>query len=163
MLGQLTSSFGARRDPFTLADSLHPGLDVDVDLGAPVHVTADGVVAEAGYHPEYGNVVTVSHGFGIQTRYAHLQRFVVRQGTSVRRGQVVGHAGSTGRSTGTHLHYEVWLRGKRINPVGAKVPQGTVLTGRELAAFKVQKARVDAMLAAEAGTQYAARGQTPRG
>ena len=117
VLGQLTSSFGARRDPFTLADSLHPGLDVDVDLGAPVHVTADGVVAEAGYHPEYGNVVTVSHGFGIQTRYAHLQRFVVRQGTSVRRGQVVGHAGSTGRSTGTHLHYEVWIDGHAVNPL----------------------------------------------
>ena len=80
-------------------------------------MTADGVVAEAGYHPEYGNVVTVSHGFGIQTRYAHLQRFVVRQGTSVRRGQVVGHAGSTGRSTGTHLHYEVWIDGHAVNPL----------------------------------------------
>jgi murein DD-endopeptidase MepM/ murein hydrolase activator NlpD len=116
-LGVLTSSFGARRDPFTLADSLHPGLDLDVDYGAAVHVTGDGVVAEAHYHPEYGNVVTVSHGFGIQTRYAHLQRFVVRPGTSVTRGQVVGHAGSTGRSTGTHLHYEVWIDGRAVNPL----------------------------------------------
>ncbi|HTU99142.1 MAG TPA: M23 family metallopeptidase [Luteitalea sp.] len=116
-LGALTSNFGARRDPFTLADSLHPGLDVDVDQGAPVHVTADGVVAEAHYHPEYGNVVTVRHGFGIETRYAHLSRFIVRAGTSVTRGQVVGHAGSTGRSTGTHLHYEVWIDGRAVNPL----------------------------------------------
>ena len=116
-LGALTSSFGARQDPFTAAASMHPGLDVDVELGDPVHVTADGVVIDARYHPEYGNLVTVSHGFGIETRYAHLSRSTVRPGTSVTRGQVVGHAGSTGRSTGTHLHYEVWIDGRAVNPL----------------------------------------------
>jgi murein DD-endopeptidase MepM/ murein hydrolase activator NlpD len=116
-LGALSSSFGARRDPFTLAASMHPGLDLDVEHGANVHVTADGVVTESRYHPEYGNLVIVSHGFGIETRYAHLSRLVVRAGTSVTRGQVVGHAGSTGRSTGTHLHYEVWIDGRPVNPL----------------------------------------------
>ena len=116
-LGVLTSGFGTRQDPFTAAASLHPGLDLDVEFGDPIHVTADGVVVEARFHPEYGNVVTISHGFGIETRYAHLSRSTVRPGTSVTRGQVVGHAGSTGRSTGTHLHYEVWIDGRPVNPL----------------------------------------------
>lgn len=116
-LGALTSGFGGRRDPFTAAASMHPGLDLDLDLGDPVHVTADGVVTEARYHPEYGNLVTVSHGFGIETRYAHLSRSLVRPGTTLTRGQIVGQAGSTGRSTGTHLHYEVWIDGRAVNPL----------------------------------------------
>jgi murein DD-endopeptidase MepM/ murein hydrolase activator NlpD len=116
-LGALSSSFGVRRDPFTAAESMHPGLDLDVDLGDPVFATADGVVTEAHYHPEYGNLVIVSHGFGIETRYAHLSRHRVRPGTSVTRGQVVGEAGSTGRSTGSHLHYEVWIDGRPVNPL----------------------------------------------
>ncbi len=116
-LGPLTSPFGTRRDPFTAAASLHPGLDVDLEAGDPVHTTADGVVVEARYHPEYGNLVRVSHGFGIETRYAHLSAFTVRPGAAVTRGQVVGQAGSTGRSTGTHLHYEVWIDGRAVNPL----------------------------------------------
>jgi murein DD-endopeptidase MepM/ murein hydrolase activator NlpD len=116
-LGPLTSSYGYRRDPFTLAAALHPGLDVDVDSGTPVHATADGVVVDARYHDEYGNFVTVSHGFGIETRYAHLSRISVRPGTSLSRGQVVGQAGSTGRSTGAHVHYEVWIDGRPVNPL----------------------------------------------
>lgn len=123
-LGPLSSPFGSRRDPFTLAASLHPGIDLDVDHGAPVHATADGVVTEARYHPEYGNLVIVSHGFGIETRYAHLSRLLVRPGTSITRGHVVGHAGSTGRSTGTHLHYEVWIDGRPVNPLHYLVAQG---------------------------------------
>ena len=116
-LGPLTSSFGYRRDPFTLAAAMHPGLDVDVETGTPVHATADGVVVDAQYHAEYGNFVTVSHGYGIETRYAHLSRITVRPGTSVTRGQVVGQAGSTGRSTGVHVHYEVWIDGRPVNPL----------------------------------------------
>ena len=113
----LTSGFGGRRDPFTAAASMHPGLAVDLEQGAPVHVTADGVVLDARHHPEYCNIVTVSHGFGIETRYAHLSRFQVRPGMSLTRGQVVGQAGSTGRSTGTHLHYEIWIDGRPVNPL----------------------------------------------
>ena len=116
-LGALTSGFGGRRDPFTAVASTHPGLDVDLEHGDPVHVTADGVVIDARYHHEYGNMVTVSHGFGIQTRYAHLSQLLVRPGTSVTRGAVVGRAGSTGRSTGTHLHYEIWIDGRAVNPL----------------------------------------------
>lgn len=123
-LGALTSGFGPRRDPFTAAASLHPGLDLDVESGDPVHATADGVVTQADHHPEYGNLVVVSHGFGIETRYAHLQRSVVRVGASVNRGDTVGHAGSTGRSTGPHLHYEVWIDGRAVNPLHYLVGRG---------------------------------------
>lgn len=116
-LGALSSPYGTRRDPFTAAASMHPGLDVDVDLGDAVHVTADGVVTDSRYHPEYGNLVIVSHGFGLETRYAHLSRLLVRPGARVTRGQIVGEAGSTGRSTGSHLHYEVWIDGRAVNPL----------------------------------------------
>lgn len=116
-LGPLTSSYGSRRDPFTLAASMHPGLDVGVDHGDPVHATADGVVIDSRYHHEYGNLVTVWHGFGIETRYAHLSRRLVPTGTSVTRGQMIGEAGSTGRSTGSHVHYEVWIHGRPVNPL----------------------------------------------
>lgn len=115
--GAVTSGFGVRRDPFTSAVSVHSGLDVDVEFGDPVHVTADGTVTESRYHPEYGNMVVVSHGFGIGTRYAHLSRALVRTGVSVARGQQIGQAGSTGRSTGTHVHYEVWIGGRPVNPL----------------------------------------------
>lgn len=116
-MGELNSSFGFRRDPFTQQISLHPGVDLAVDHGEPVHATADGLVGDAHYQPEYGNIVRLSHGFGIETRYAHLSRFAVRPGTSIRRGHLLGYAGSTGRATGAHLHYEVWIDGRPVDPL----------------------------------------------
>lgn len=122
--GGLSSGFGVRRDPFTAAPAVHLGLDISADHGQPVYASADGVVAEAQRHSDYGNLVTVSHGFGIETRYAHLSGFAVRPGRTVRRGEVIGYVGSTGRSTSAHLHYEVWIDGRPTNPLG-------FLVGRE--------------------------------
>jgi len=116
--GGLSSGFGSRHDPFTGAPSLHLGLDISADHGQPIYATADGVVAEAQYHGDYGNLVTVSHGFGLESRYAHLSRFAVRPGKTVTRGDLLGYVGSTGRSTGAHLHYEVWIDGRPVNPLG---------------------------------------------
>jgi len=116
--GGLSSGFGVRRDPFTATPAVHLGLDISADHGQPVYATADGVVAEAERHSDYGNLVTVSHGFGIESRYAHLSGFAVRPGRTVRRGEVVGYVGSTGRSTSAHLHYEVWIDGRPVNPLG---------------------------------------------
>jgi len=116
-LGGLSSGYGLRLDPFTQHSSIHPGLDLVSAYGAPVYATADGVVAGAQPHAEYGNLVSLTHGFGIETRYAHLSRFAVRSGASLRRGDVVGYVGSTGRSTGAHLHYEVWIDGRPVNPL----------------------------------------------
>jgi murein DD-endopeptidase MepM/ murein hydrolase activator NlpD len=155
---RMTSSFGMRRHPILGYRKAHQGIDFGAGSGTPVVAAGDGVVVEARRWGGYGNWVRIRHQNGWETGYAHLSRFGkgVRAGQRVSQGQVIAYVGSTGRSTGPHLHYEVWLRGARINPVGAKVPQGTVLGGSELAAFKAQKARVDRLLAEKAGQQFAA-------
>lgn len=115
--GWLTDSFGRRKDPFTGEPEFHTGLDISADRGEPVYATANGTVQTAARSGSYGNMVVISHGFGISTRYAHLDHFNVREGESVRRGDVIGFAGSTGRATGDHVHYEVLVYGRQLNPL----------------------------------------------
>lgn len=115
--GWLSSAYGNRRDPFTGGADFHPGLDISADHGDPVHATADGVVSSAGQNGSYGNLVVVDHGYGIITRYGHLSRFTVSDGQRVQRGDVIGHVGSTGRSTSPHLHYEILTNGALTNPL----------------------------------------------
>ena len=115
--GWLSSAYGNRRDPFTGGADFHPGLDISADQGTPVHATADGTVQAAGWHGNYGNLVVVDHGFGIQTRYGHLSKLNTREGQRVRRGDVIGRVGSTGRSTSPHLHYEILTNGRLTNPL----------------------------------------------
>lgn len=115
--GWLSSGFGSRSDPFDGDDSFHPGIDISAGYGAPVYATADGRVESAAYSGNYGNLVVIDHGFGIATRYGHLSRFAVRAGQTVKRGDLIGYVGSTGRSTSPHLHYEVTLNGRLINPL----------------------------------------------
>lgn len=117
LVGRYSSPFGNRTDPFTGEVDFHPGMDISADQGVPVHATADGVVESAAYDGSYGNAILLSHGFGISTRYGHLSQFAVRPGQSVKRGDVIGYVGATGRVTGAHLHYEVLLGGQRINPL----------------------------------------------
>jgi murein DD-endopeptidase MepM/ murein hydrolase activator NlpD len=113
----LTSMFGNRSDPFTGLPEYHPGLDIATDYGTPVHATADGTIESAGYSGNYGIAVVIKHDFGIGTRYGHLSRLNVGVGQAVRRGDVVGYVGQTGRATATHLHYEILLNGQAINPL----------------------------------------------
>ena len=115
--GWLTSSYGSRRDPITQGSDFHPGLDISADYGQPVLATGDATVAAVGPNGAYGNMVMLDHGFGIVTKYGHLSRFNVRGGEPVRRGDVIGYVGSTGRSTGAHLHYEIWMNGRLTNPM----------------------------------------------
>ena len=115
--GWLSSSFGRRTDPFTGGPDFHPGIDISADRGKPVLATADGDVIRAGYSGPYGNLVVIQHPFSIETRYGHLLRTAVRPGQHVRRGDTIGYVGSTGRATATHLHYEVWLNSRLINPL----------------------------------------------
>ena len=115
--GWLTSSYGGRVDPFTGGRDYHAGLDISADQGKPVRATADGTIVEAGYSGNYGNMVLVSHRFGLSTRYGHLSRLAVARNQTVKRGDVIGFVGSTGRSTSPHLHYEVLLNGKAIDPL----------------------------------------------
>lgn len=115
--GWLTSYFGNRKDPFTKDADFHPGLDISADYGQPVLATADATVSSAAPNGAYGNMVILDHGYGIVTKYGHLSRFAVMGGQRVKRGDVIGYVGSTGRSTGAHLHYEIWMNGHMTNPM----------------------------------------------
>lgn len=117
LAGWLTSSFGNRRDPLNGGDDFHAGLDIAADKGTPVRATADGTVEMANYNGNYGNCVVISHGFGIGTRFGHLSGYAVAAGQKVKRGDVIGYVGSTGRTTGPHLHYEILINGQPINPL----------------------------------------------
>ena len=115
--GWLSSGMGRRRDPVNGSDDFHPGLDIVGDKGEPVYATADGRVKHAGYQGAYGNLIVIDHGFGLETRYGHLSRFKVKRGDDVRRGDIIGSIGATGRATGSHLHYEVHANGRLLNPL----------------------------------------------
>lgn len=117
-VGWLTAGFGQRADPFTGSPGFHPGLDISADKGRPVVATADGVVESAEWNGNYGNLLVLDHGFGIKTRYGHLSAFAAKAGARVQRGDLVGYVGTTGRTTGAHLHYEIFANGQLINPLG---------------------------------------------
>ena len=114
--GRLLSPFGGRSDPFSGEGAMHTGVDLTASNGTPVRATADGVVAFAEWSGRYGQLVVVDHGNGMQTYYAHLSRFEVISGQEIRRGDIVGKSGSTGRTTAPHLHYEVRIGGTPVNP-----------------------------------------------
>lgn len=116
--GLLTSTFGYRTDPINGRRAFHPALDIAAAPGKPVLATADAVVTKAGRSGGLGKAVYLSHGFGIATRYAHLSKIAVEAGQQVRRGDVIGYVGNSGRSTGYHLHYEVHVDGKAVDPRG---------------------------------------------
>jgi len=115
--GILTDGFGGRSDPFTGEQGVHNAIDISSAVGQPVRAPADGIVVKAEWANGYGNVVYLSHGYGYSTRYGHLSGFGIRPGQRVQRGDVIGYVGSTGRSTGPHLHYEVRLNNVPVNPL----------------------------------------------
>jgi murein DD-endopeptidase MepM/ murein hydrolase activator NlpD len=123
--GGLTGFFGGRSDPFTGEPAYHQGIDISTEKGQAVYATADGVVETASYSGDYGNLVVVNHAFGLSTRFGHLSAFGVKPGQSVKRGDIVGYVGSTGRSTGAHLHYEILVNGRLINPLQLLAQQAT--------------------------------------
>lgn len=110
------SGFGWRVDPFTGHSALHTGLDFGATVGTPILAAAGGVVVVQTYHPEYGSMVEIDHGNGVITRYAHVSKFFVKEGDLVKRGQKIAEIGTTGRSTGPHLHFEVWVQGVPQDP-----------------------------------------------
>jgi murein DD-endopeptidase MepM/ murein hydrolase activator NlpD len=113
-----TSGYGVRSDPFRGGAAMHAGIDLAGPHGTPIYATADGTVERAGWNSGgYGNLIEVDHGRGIETRYGHLSAVLVHAGDQVKRGQLIGRMGSTGRSTGNHLHYEVRIDGRPVNPI----------------------------------------------
>ena len=115
--GWLSSSVGRRTDPINGGADFHQGLDISADAGSPVYATADGTVTIAAREGAYGNLITIDHGYGLETRYGHLSKYEVKAGAKIQRGQVIGRVGSTGRATGPHLHYEVRVNGRLLNPL----------------------------------------------
>jgi Membrane proteins related to metalloendopeptidases len=117
-LKQLASGFGYRTDPFTKARKMHEGMDFTAKIGTPIYATGDGVVERADNTASgFGNHIVINHGFGYETLYAHLSKYKCRAGQRIQRGDVIGYVGSTGRSEGPHLHYEVHKNGKVVNPL----------------------------------------------
>lgn len=114
--GRITGSFGERIDPFNGEGAFHRGVDISTDFGHRVLAPADGVVVSAGLESGYGRLVEIQHANGIITRYGHLSAFAVNAGQRVTRGEVIGYVGMSGRSTGPHLHYEVWVHNSPVNP-----------------------------------------------
>jgi murein DD-endopeptidase MepM/ murein hydrolase activator NlpD len=152
---RITSLFGMRKHPVLGYTRAHQGVDFGAGVGTPILAAGDGVVVEAGRKGGYGNWLRIRHTGEWDTGYGHISRFAkgIGPGVRVRQGQVVAYVGATGLATGPHLHYEIWQRGERVNPLSAKVPQGTELAGRELALFKTEKSRIDALLDAQAKPQ----------
>ena len=115
--GRMTSDYGMRTHPVLKRRMGHKGIDIAAATGTPIYATADGYVSKADWFSSYGKFVSIEHGARIQTRYAHMSRIAVEDGTWVEKGDLIGYVGSTGRSTGPHLHYEVRIDGEAVNPV----------------------------------------------
>ena len=137
-----------RMHPLLGYTRMHAGIDFGAPTGTPVFAAGSGVIKEERWAGGYGHWLKIEHQGGWATGYGHLSAYAsgLHVGQHVNQGQVVAYVGSTGMSTGPHLHYEVMKGNEKLNPISAKVPQGTVLTGRELAAFKTQKSHIDNLL-----------------
>lgn len=114
--GWVSSRFGYRVSPFTSEKEFHSGLDVSARKGSSIIAPADGVVSSTGSNYGFGNIITINHGYGLKTKYAHLSKILVKKGQTIKRGQKIATMGNTGRTTGPHLHYEVHLKGVPVNP-----------------------------------------------
>ena len=145
----ITSSFGMRMHPLLGYTKMHKGVDFGAVIGTPIYAAGDGVIEEAGRKGGYGNYVKVKHNNTYATAYAHASRFArgIHPGVHVKQGQVIAYVGSTGSSTGPHLHYEIIVNGAAVNPAGVKFRTGQTLQGRELASFKHEVKQVQTALA----------------
>ncbi|MDO8288013.1 MAG: M23 family metallopeptidase [Parvibaculum sp.] len=145
---RISSGFGKRKHPILGYTKLHSGVDFAAPRGTPIYAAGNGKVEVAGWQGGYGKYVRIQHANGYETAYGHMNGFAkgVRAGTSVRQGQIIGYVGTTGRSTGPHLHYEVIVRGKKTNPLGIKVPTGITLAGTDLKKYKATRSAVMAAM-----------------
>jgi murein DD-endopeptidase MepM/ murein hydrolase activator NlpD len=136
--GRVTSTYGVRRHPILGYKRMHSGIDFGGGYGAPIYAVTDGTVTIAGRHGGFGNYVKLDHGGGLGTGYGHMSRVAVRSGQRVARGQVIGYIGSTGLSTGPHLHYELYRNGHAVNPSSVAFVTRAALEGKDLAAFRAR-------------------------
>ena len=159
---KLTSGFGMRKHPLLGYTKMHTGVDFGVPYGTPIRSAGAGVVEIAGSHGAYGVTVEIKHNNKFETLYAHMSKLAdgIRTGKKVNQGQIIGYVGATGRATGPHLHYEVRVAGRPVNPLNVKATGGKQLAGKELQKYKLYKQRVLAMMQnAPSATQVAQAGQ----
>ena len=146
---RLSSGYGMRKHPILGYNKKHLGVDFAAPTGTPIYAGGDGTITMIGRHGNYGKYIRIRHNGTYNTGYAHLSGYAkgMKKGKRVRQGQVIGYVGSTGMSTGPHLHYEVMQGNKRINPMTLKLPSGRKLKGQELAAFQQQVQKITVLLA----------------
>ena len=146
---RISSSFGNRRHPILGYTRLHAGTDFAAPTGTPIYAAGNGTIEMAQRNGGYGKYVRIRHANGYQTAYAHMSRYGrgIRKGVRVRQGQIIGYVGSTGRSTGPHLHYEVIRNGNKVNPQRIRVPTGRTLSGQQLAAFQEARTNINTLMA----------------
>ena len=144
---RLSSPFGMRKHPIDGFNKMHRGTDFAAPLGTPIMASGSGVVKKAGWCGGGGNCVVIKHNSTYQTIYAHMSKFAksIRAGVRVKQGQIIGYVGSTGKSTGPHLHYEVLINGKRVNSQTLKLPSGKILKGNERKLFETKKIKLDVL------------------
>ena len=159
--GRITSGFGARRHPVLGYTRLHAGIDFGAGYGSPIYAVSDGTVAFAGWHGGHGNFVKLAHGGGFGTGYGHMSRIAVSPGSHVRVGQVIGYVGSTGLSTGPHLHYELYRGGVPVNPLTVQFTVTNQVDPAELAKYKARMAQLKAVVPGAAMTSLAPRQAAP--
>ncbi|KKJ75233.1 peptidase M23 [Kiloniella litopenaei] len=145
---RLSSRFGKRKHPVLGYTKMHKGVDFAAPRGTPIYAAGDGVILRANRFSSFGNYIKIRHHSGYETAYAHLKGFAkgIRKSKRVRQGQVIGYVGTTGRSTGPHLHYEVLFNGRQVNPLGVKLPAGEKLKKADLKKFKVEQAKIDKII-----------------
>lgn len=151
---RISSGYGMRKHPVLGYSKMHKGMDFAAPSGTPIYAAGDGTIEYLGRFSSYGNYIRIRHQSGYKTAYAHMKGFKsgLKNGAKVRQGDVIGYVGTTGRSTGPHLHYEVLLNGSQVNPKSIKMPSGTSLAGNDLKKFKRNVADIQSKMAAIGGT-----------
>ncbi len=157
VVGHITSNYGARRHPILGYTRMHAGVDFGAAYGSPIYAVGDATVSFAGRHGGHGNYVKLDHGGGYGTGYGHMSRIAVYPGSRVRAGQIIGYVGSTGLSTGPHLHYELYQNGHTVDPMSVRFTVSNAVDEKELAAFKIRLAAVKAVKPGAALTSLAPR------
>ena len=157
--GIMRSGFGERDHPILRYTRMHTGVDWAAPTGTPIYAAGNGEIATVGWEGGYGRYIRVRHANGYETGYGHMSAFArgIEPGTRVRQGQVIGYVGSTGLSTGAHLHYEILINSRFVDPMKVKLPRGRVLDGTQLATFEQERDRLDNMMTRNAPQRAAPR------
>ena len=153
--GIVRSGFGARHHPLLQFTKMHTGVDWASPMGTPIYASGNGTVDKIGWEGGYGKYIRIRHAIGYETAYGHMSAFArgMDVGKKVRQGQVIGYVGSTGLSTGAHLHYEILVNGRFVDPMRIRLPRGRVLEGTLLASFEQERDRLDNMMTRAAPPQ----------